>query len=108
MQSGRSVRVFISSPGDVEPERRSAAAAVRRLARDFRQFFSVEPYLWEHEAQLSSGHFQDHIKHPREFDVVVLILWSQLGTHLPESTRMREYRGRRARSGDRHRMAIKA
>jgi WD40 repeat protein/energy-coupling factor transporter ATP-binding protein EcfA2 len=93
MQGGRVVRVFISSPGDVERERRAAAAVVRRLDREFHRFFAVEPYLWEQEPQLASGHFQDYIKPPAEFDVVVLILWSRLGTHLPERTRVREYRG---------------
>src|SRR5271166_667896 len=93
MQGGRVVRVFISSPGDVERERRAAAAVVRRLDREFRRFFAVEPYLWEQEPQLASGHFQDYIQPPAEFDVVVLILWSRLGTPLPERTRVREYRG---------------
>jgi hypothetical protein len=93
MQGGRVVRVFISSPGDVERERRAAAAVVRRLDREFNRFFAVEPYLREQEPQLASGHFQDYIEPPAEFDVVVLILWSRLGARLPERTRVREYRG---------------
>jgi starch phosphorylase len=92
MQGRRVVRVFISSPTDVDRERRAAAAVVRRLDREFRRFFSVEPFLWEHERQLASGHFQDAVD-PTEFDIAVLILWSRLGTHLPERTRKREYRG---------------
>jgi WD40 repeat protein len=90
--AGERVRVFISSPGDVDRERRAAAAIVRRLDREFGRFFAVEPFLWENEPRLGSGHFQDEID-PTEFDVVVLILWSRLGTHLPERTAKREYRG---------------
>ena len=42
---------------------------------------------------LASGHFQDSIEPPSAFDIVVLILWSRLGTSLPERTAVREYRG---------------
>jgi signal transduction histidine kinase len=90
--AGERVHVFISSPGDVDRERRAAAAVVRRLDREFRRFFAVEPFLWENEPRLGSGHFQDEID-PTKFDVVVLILWSRLGTYLPERTAKREYRG---------------
>src|ERR1700740_2095387 len=93
MQGRRIVRVFISSPEDVGRERLRASLVVRRLNREYRRFFTVEAYFWEHELQLSTGHFQDNIKPPSEFDIVVLILWSRLGTHLPERTRTREYRG---------------
>lgn len=40
--------------------------------------------LWEFEPMLASGHFQDAIVKPSETDIVVLILWSRLGTSLPE------------------------
>ena len=42
---------------------------------------------------LSSAHFQDAIEPPSAFDIVALILWSRLGTPLPEQTTLREYRG---------------
>jgi len=87
------IRVFISSPGDVEAERRRAALVIERLARDYARFCEVRPYLWEYEPMLASGHFQDVIEPPSQSDVVVLILWSRLGTPLPERTSHREYRG---------------
>jgi WD40 repeat protein len=93
MQDSRVVRVFISSPGDVAAERSAAAGVVRRLDRGYRPFFRIEPYLWEQEPQLASGHFQDYLEPPSQFDVVLLILWSRLGTPLPERTRVREYCG---------------
>jgi hypothetical protein len=42
---------------------------------------------------LASGHFQDAIEPPSTHDIVLLILWSRLGTPLPERTAVREYRG---------------
>jgi tetratricopeptide (TPR) repeat protein len=78
------VRVFISSPADVRPERLIAERVVRRLAREFAYHFRVEPLLWEREPLLASHHFQDLLVPPRETDIVVVILWSRLGVLLPE------------------------
>ncbi|MBV8837085.1 MAG: hypothetical protein JO000_11135, partial [Alphaproteobacteria bacterium] len=80
-----SLRIFISSPGDVVPERRRAALVIEKLAKDYARFFEIRPYLWESEPMLASGHFQDIILPPGETDVVVLILWARLGTALPEA-----------------------
>lgn len=92
------LRVFVSSPGDVKAAREIAALTIERLAQDYARFFSIEPYLWEFEAMVASGHFQDSIEPPSAFDVVILILWSRLGTLLPERTAVREYRGIDGRS----------
>ena len=87
------LRVFISSPGDVRKARLAAARTVETVAQDYLRHFTIEPYLWETEALLASGHFQDTIEPPSGFDIVVLILWSRLGTVLPEKTEVRDYRG---------------
>jgi len=87
------LRIFISSPGDVRAPREIAALTVERFAQDYARFFAIEPYLWEYEAMVASGHFQDSIEPPSAFDVVVLIVWSRLGTLLPQRTAVREYRG---------------
>jgi WD40 repeat protein len=87
------LRIFVSSPGDVKAAREVAALTIERLAQDYARFFTIEPYLWEYEAMVASGHFQDSIDPPSSFDVVLLILWSRLGTLLPEQTAIREYRG---------------
>jgi tetratricopeptide (TPR) repeat protein len=88
------LRIFISSPGDVDEERRRAALVVSRLKREFVRFFDLSAILWEYEPMLSSGHFQDIIDPPSTADIVVLILWSRLGTPLPERTATREYKRR--------------
>jgi eukaryotic-like serine/threonine-protein kinase len=87
------LKVFISSPGDVYDERRRAALVIKRLRREFARFYDISPVLWEYEPMLSSGHFQDIIDPPSDADIVVVILWSRLGTPLPERTAKREYRG---------------
>src|SRR5580658_4867214 len=87
------LRVFVSSPGDVLEERLRADIIVDKLAQDYSRFFAIESYRWEYEPMLASGHFQDAIEPPSAFDIVVLILWSRLGTTLPEKTAKREYRG---------------
>ena len=89
----RRLRIFLSSPGDVIATREIAALTIERLAQDYARFFRIEPYLWEYEAMVASGHFQDSIEPPSAFDIVVLIVWSRLGTPLPERTKVREYRG---------------
>src|SRR5271154_1749432 len=40
--------------GDVGRERLRASMVVRRLDREFRRFFTVEAYFWEHEVQLAT------------------------------------------------------
>lgn len=86
-------RVFVSSPGDVQRARELAALTIEKLAQEYARYLQIEPYLWEFEAMLASGHFQDSIEPPSAFDVVVLIVWSRLGTPMPERTSVREYRG---------------
>ncbi len=89
MTEPRRIRVFISSPGDVRPERLIARRVVERLDREFGYHFRVEPVLWEREPLIATEHFQTMITPPRETDIVVVILWSRLGSLLPE----KEFKG---------------
>ena len=79
----RTLRIFISSPGDVGQERLIAARVIERLQGEFAGYVSLEPILWEHEPLRASSHFQDQIVPPSETDIVICILWSRLGTRLP-------------------------
>ena len=88
----RPLKIFISSPGDVADERRRAALVISLLKREFARFLDISAVLWEYEPMLSSGHFQDIIDPPSSADIVVLILWSRLGTPLPARTETREYK----------------
>jgi len=79
----RKLQVFISSPGDVGVARRLAAETVDSLSQEYAGYFELDPYLWEHEAMVASKHFQEIIQSPAECDIVILIIWSRLGTALP-------------------------
>lgn len=79
-----SLKVFISSPSDVRPERQTAKRLIEKLNREFFHYFEATPVLWEWEPLVATGHFQDSITQPRETDIVVIILWSRIGVNLPE------------------------
>ncbi|HEX3860510.1 MAG TPA: SUMF1/EgtB/PvdO family nonheme iron enzyme [Stellaceae bacterium] len=85
MPDQSTIRIFISSPADVRPERLKAEQMVARLDREFAYRFSVEAVLWEREPLVASRHFQDpdNIPRPGSCDIVVVILWSRLGVPLP-------------------------
>jgi len=61
----RRFRIFVSSPGDVKAAREIAALTIERLAQDYARSLDIEPYLWEFEAMVASGHFQDSIPRDR-------------------------------------------
>ncbi|OQZ00596.1 MAG: hypothetical protein B6D35_06010 [Candidatus Brocadia sp. UTAMX2] len=77
------LNIFISSPGDVDEERRRATRVVKRLQGEFVRFVKLTPILWEHSPKRATEHFQEQIILPSQTDVVVCILWSRLGTRLP-------------------------
>jgi len=78
------LRVFISSPGDVGQERMIASRVLERLQGEFSGYVELIPILWEHEPLRATSHFQKQIIPPSETDIVVCILWSRLGTRLPD------------------------
>ena len=86
-QLSTAVRLFISSPGDVAAERALCQRVLRRLQDRFLGRLDLQPIFWEHEPLLATATFQDQIVPPSETDVVVCILWSRLGTQLPEHIR---------------------
>jgi CheY-like chemotaxis protein len=81
----RQFRVFISSPGDVIPERQVVKAVIGRLNEEFAGKAYLIPILWEEEPMLASETFQAQIHPPRETEIYIGILWSRIGSPLPES-----------------------
>ena len=77
------LKIFLSSPGDVNEERVLANRVMRRLADRYAPIARISPVIWEHEPLLASSTFQDQIEKPSATDIVVCILWSRLGTRLP-------------------------
>ena len=87
LSSMRKIRLFISSPGDVGEERRITEATVERLQFRYAGRVHFEACLWEHLPMRASAGFQEQIPHPSEFDIVVMILWSRIGTRLSSDVR---------------------
>jgi tetratricopeptide (TPR) repeat protein len=83
----RNVRLFVSSPGDVGPERQRVQWVADRLNGEFAQILHIETVLWE--SAVYNAHdagFQPQIDRrarPADCDIVLSIFWSRLGTELP-------------------------
>jgi eukaryotic-like serine/threonine-protein kinase len=83
--SVREVKIFVSSPGDVNSERALAFQVIKRLQREYVEHLKIVPVLWERLPLEAVGGFQDEIERiasPSEADIVIFILWSRLGTPL--------------------------
>jgi tetratricopeptide (TPR) repeat protein len=83
----RELSVFISSPGDVAEERIIAGRVLERVGLRFANRARLRVCFWEHLPLKASAHFQPQIPKPSRFDVVVMMLWSRIGTRLPEELR---------------------
>lgn len=81
----KKIRVFISSPGDVIPERRILKSVIGRLNEEFFGSAYIIPILWEEEPLLASDTFQAQIHPPHDTDIYVGILWSRIGSPLPDT-----------------------
>lgn len=93
----REIRCFISSPGDVGQERVVAVRVIERLAGEYSERLQLTPIVWEHEPLRATEHFQSQIIPPSQTDIVICILWSRLGTRLPEQFQRKD--GSRFESG---------
>lgn len=84
-----SIRIFISSPGDVATERVRSQRVIHKLQVEFGGRVKLEPFYWEHEPMRATASFNDpqNIPLTSEFDVVICILWSRLGTMLSDQFR---------------------
>lgn len=78
------VRIFVSSPADVEHERAIVKDIIERLAREFLPFFEIQPILWEEEALTADRSFQAGLLRPADCDIVLVVLWARLGSPLPQ------------------------
>ena len=63
-------------------ERVIAGKVIDRLQGEFLTRVELEPYFWEHEPMRATTDYQGNIPSPSEFDIVVCILWSRLGSRL--------------------------
>ena len=78
------VRIFVSSPSDVEHERAAVKDVVERLGQEYLPYFEMTAVLWEEEALTADRTFQAGLTQPEDCDIVLVILWTRLGSPLPE------------------------
>jgi len=79
----RTIRIFISSPGDVKDERDRARKVVESLRRRYAGQLELQPLLWEDLPLQPVKSFQegiDTVLSERGVDIAVFILWSRLGS----------------------------
>ena len=79
----RTIRIFISSPGDVAEERLLARRLIGRLDAQFGGALQFEAILWERFPLVATASFQEQLQRPSDADIVIVVLWSRLGTPLP-------------------------
>jgi Tfp pilus assembly protein PilF len=79
----KTLRIFISSPGDVAEERLIARRVIGRLDSQVGDVLHLQPVFWENQPLLATASFQEQLPNPSATDVVISILWSRLGTVLP-------------------------
>jgi len=79
----RVIGVFISSPGDVAPERGRAQAVTAKLNRQFEGLVRFENVLWEERFYKADQTFQSQIPDSITCDIVLSIFWTRVGTELP-------------------------
>ncbi|MEM9481021.1 MAG: tetratricopeptide repeat protein [Verrucomicrobiota bacterium] len=92
----KTLRLFLSSPGDVAQERRIAERVIARLDAEF-STVKLAPYFWEYEPMVITKDYQEQIPAPSEFDIVICILWSRMGSRM--HTKYQRQDGTAFRSG---------
>jgi WD40 repeat protein len=85
------VRVFISSPGDLVPERKVVQAVLEHLNRSpsFRDRFKLIPYAWEQDTPALTGRGPQEVVNaylldPTDADIMVCMLWQRMGSPLEQ------------------------
>jgi formylglycine-generating enzyme required for sulfatase activity len=96
----KTIRIFISSPGDVAEEREIARGVVQQLSRTFAGRLQLTTVLWEDMPLGADVSFQqgiDLVLSETGIDIAVFILWSRLGS--PTGPLMVDDEAREFRSG---------
>ncbi|UHD18750.1 nSTAND1 domain-containing NTPase [Thiocapsa bogorovii] len=78
------VRIFVSSPSDLEHERALVKDVIEVLAQEYLPYFSLQAILWEEEALTAAQSFQAGLLRPSECEIVLVMLWTRLGTPLAD------------------------
>ncbi len=88
------IKVFVSSPSDVSAERARTLRVLAQVELRYRGQIKFDAVYWEHLPIASTGSFQEGIEPPSESDLAIFILWSRMGSPLPDVEKYRNENGR--------------
>jgi len=80
----RRVRIFVSSPFDVEFERQRIDRVAQRLNGVFADIVRFDTIRWEKGFYSAHASFQPQIEKTEDCEIVIAIFWSRIGSPLPE------------------------
>jgi formylglycine-generating enzyme required for sulfatase activity/energy-coupling factor transporter ATP-binding protein EcfA2 len=93
------ISLFVSSPGDVLPERDAVTRAVNRINDEQRELLQIKDIRWENAYYGAHDTFQSQIIETEACNLVVCVFWRRLGSELPPDFPKRMKDGRPFPSG---------
>ncbi len=84
------LKIFVSSPGDVNEERQVVRDVIQRLNQELTGQVYLVPMFWEDEPLRASETFQTQLDIPINSDIFIGILWSRLGQPLPNHIKRKD------------------
>ena len=84
------LRIFVSSPGDVNEERQVVRDLIQRLNQELTGQVYLVPMFWEDEPLRASETFQTQLDFPINSDIFIGIFWSRLGQPLPDHIKRKD------------------
>ncbi len=95
----KTISLFVSSPGDVRPERDVVSRVVQRINDEQRGLLYVKDIRWESGYYGAHDTFQSQIIETEACNLVVCVFWRRLGSELPEDFPKRMNNGKPYPSG---------
>jgi len=95
----KTISLFVSSPGDVLPERDAVTRVVQRINDEQRGLLAIKDIRWEGAYYGAHDTFQSQIIETDACDLVVCIFWRRLGSELPPDFPKRMKNGKPYPSG---------
>ena len=81
--SEKKLKLFVSSPGDLVPERQAVQRVVARINGDYLGVVHFEVIRWEEKSYSARAGFQSQIVEATSCDLVIAMLYQRMGTPLP-------------------------
>jgi len=93
------ISLFVSSPGDVLPERDAVTRVVNRINDEQNGLLEIRDIRWENAYYGAHDTFQSQIIEAEACDLVICIFWRRLGSELPPNFPKRMQNGKPFPSG---------